>query len=266
MPENFKNPAASAGTAPGNADKLTVKGIIEDVIFQNADNGYTICVIDADGEPITLTGIIPAAAEGEMISAQGEWVNHPTYGKQFSVSSYSKEMPATAAAILTYLSSGAVKGIGPVTAKRIVDLYGEDSLNVIEEHPEWLADIKGISPKKAKEIAESFKNQYGMRQVMLYFQGMLSPNLALKVYKQWGNAAIDILRNNPYLLCDEIDGVGFERADALAKSLGFQNDDEDRVIAGVKYVLYSELNRSGNCYLPLEVLTQRAAEILGVSA
>lgn len=102
--------------------------------------------------------------------------------------------------------------------------------------------------------------------MLLYFQGMLTPNLALKVYKQWGNAAIDILRQNPYLLCDEIDGVGFERADTLAKSLGFQNDDEDRVIAGVKYVLQSELNRSGNCYLPLEILVNRAAEILGVSA
>ena len=242
-----------------------IKGIIEDVVFQNAENGYTICVIDADGEPVTLTGIIPAASEGEMISAVGEWVNHPTYGKQFSVTSYSKELPATAAAILTYLSSGAVKGIGPVTAKRIVDLYGEDSLNVIEEHPEWLADIRGITAKKAAEISESFRNQYGMRQVLLYFQGMLSPNLALKVYKQWGNAAIDILRNNPYLLCDEIDGVGFERADKLAKSLGFQNEDEDRVIAGVKYVLYNELNRSGNCYMPLELLVRKAAEILGVS-
>lgn len=248
-----------------NNTQITVKGIIEDVVFQNADNGYTICVIDADGEPVTLVGVIPAACEGEMISAMGEWVNHPTYGKQFSVSSYSKELPATSAAILTYLSSGAVKGIGPVTAKRIVDLYGEDSLNVIEEHPEWLADIKGISPKKATEIAESFKNQYGMRQVMLYFQGMLTPNLALKVYRQWGNAAIDILRSNPYLLCDEIDGVGFERADTLAKSLGFENEDEDRVIAGIKYVLYNELNRSGNCYLPLDILLRRASEILGVS-
>ena len=264
MPDTNKT-ALTGASAGADPQKITVKGIIEDVIFQNAENGYTICVIDADGEPVTLTGIIPAAVEGEMISAEGEWVNHPTYGRQFSVSAYSKEMPATAAAILTYLSSGAVKGIGPVTAKRIVDLYGEDSLNVIEEHPEWLADIKGISPKKAGEIAESFRNQYGMRQVMLYFQGMLSPNLALKVYKQWGNAAIDILRNNPYLLCDEIDGVGFERADALAKSLGFQNDDEDRVIAGVKYVLYAELNRSGNCYLPLEILVRRASEILAVS-
>ncbi len=263
MPEQNRLP--DKAEAPNNAE-LTVKGIIEDVVFQNADNGYTICVIDADGEPVTLTGIIPAAAEGEMISAKGTWVNHPTYGKQFSVTAYSKEMPATSAAILTYLSSGAVKGIGPVMAQRIVDIYGEDSLNVIEEHPEWLADIKGISPKKAKEISESFRNQYGMRQVLLYFQGMLTPNLALKVYKQWGNAAIDILRQNPYLLCDEIDGVGFERADALAKSLGFQNDDEDRVIAGVKYVLYRELNRSGNCYLPLELLVRLSSEILGVSA
>ena len=244
---------------------ITVKGIIEDIVFQNADNGYTICVIDADGEPITLVGIMPGIGEGEMMTAKGQWVNHPTYGKQFSVTQYSKEMPASAAAILTYLSSGAVKGIGPVTAKRIVDLYGEDSLNVIEEHPDWLADIKGISPKKAAEISESFKNQYGMRQVMLYFQGLLSPNLALKVYKQWGNAAIDILRQNPYLLCDEVEGVGFEKADTFAKSLGVANDDEDRLMAGIKYVLYAELNRSGNCYMPIDLLSSRCTELLGVS-
>lgn len=246
-------------------ERLTVKGIAEDIVFQNPDNGYTICVIDSDGEPITVTGIMPGVAEGEMLTAEGKWVNHPTYGRQFAVESYSKEMPATAAAILTYLSSGAVKGIGPVTAKRIVDIYGEDSLNVIEEHPEWLSDIKGITVKKAKEISESFKNQYGMRQVMLYFQGLLSPNLALKVYKQWGNAAIDILRQNPYLLCDEVDGVGFEKADTFAKSLGVTNEDEDRLIAGVKYVLYAELNRNGNCYMPLDILVKRASEMLGVT-
>lgn len=245
-------------------DNIILKGIIEDVIFQNAENGYSICVIDCDGEPVTLTGTMPGLSEGEMITAKGSFVNHPTYGKQFSVLSYSKELPATSAAILTYLSSGAVKGIGPVTAKRIVDIYGEDSLNVIEEHPEWLSDIKGISPKKAMEIAESFRNQYGMRQVMLYFQGLLSPNLALKVYKQWGNAAIDILRQNPYLLCDEVEGVGFEKADTFAKSLGIAPEDEDRVMAGIKYVLYSDLNRTGNCYMPLKELTKRAVEILGV--
>lgn len=247
-----------------NTERIIVKGIIEDIVFKNADNGYTICVIDCDGEPVTLTGIMPGIGEGEMMTAEGEWVNHPTYGKQFSVTAYSKEMPATAAAILTYLSSGAVKGIGPVTAKRIVDLYGEDSLNVIEEHPDWLADIKGISPKKAQEISESFRNQYGMRQVMLYFQGLLSPNLALKVYKQWGNAAIDILRQNPYLLCDEVDGVGFEKADIFARSLGFEAQDEDRLIAGIKYVLYAEINRNGNCYLPINELCTKASDILGV--
>lgn len=256
MPEN-KNQMT-------NDDNIIIKGIIEDIVFQNTDNGYAICVIDSGGEPVTLTGIMPGLSEGEMITANGSFVNHPTYGRQFSVNSYSKEMPATSAAILTYLSSGAVKGIGPVTAKRIVDLYGEDSLNVIEEHPEWLSDIKGISPKKATEIAESFRNQYGMRQVMLYFQGLLSPNLALKVYKQWGNAAIDILRQNPYLLCDEVEGVGFEKADTFARSLGIAPEDEDRVMAGIKYVLYADLNRAGNCYMPLNELTTKAVEVLGV--
>ena len=130
MPEETRPTAKENDTA-----ELTVKGIIEDVVFQNAENGYTICIIDADGEPVTITGIIPCAAEGELISAKGTWVNHPTYGKQFSVTAYSKEMPATSAAILTYLSSGAVKGIGPVTAQRIVDIYGEESLMSLRSIP-----------------------------------------------------------------------------------------------------------------------------------
>lgn len=248
-----------------NNSDISVKGVIEDIVFHNGENGYTICIIDSEGEPITLTGIMPGLNEGEMLSAKGNWVTHPTYGRQFSVTEYSKEMPATSAAILTYLSSGAVKGIGPVSAKRIVDTYGEDSLNVIEEHPDWLADIKGISLKKAMEISESFKNQYGMRQVMLYFQGLLSPALALKVYKQWGNAAIDILRQSPYLLCDELTGVGFEKADIFARSLGVTETDEDRLMAGIKHCLYAELNRSGNCYMPLELLIKECTRLLGVS-
>ena len=241
-----------------------VKGSVEDVIFQNPENGYTICVLDCGGTPVTVTGVMPGIAEGEVITAEGEWVNHPTYGRQFSVNDYSHELPATAASILAYLSSGAVRGIGPVTARRIVDQYGEDTFHVIEQHPEWLADVKGISPKKAAEIAESFRNQYGMRQVMLFFSGLLTPNLALKVYRQWGAASVDILRTSPYLLCDEIDGVGFEKADTFAKSLGVENDDEERVAAGIKYVLLAALHRSGNCFMPLEALCAAAAELLNV--
>ncbi|MCR5352717.1 MAG: ATP-dependent RecD-like DNA helicase [Clostridiales bacterium] len=252
MPENIENES-----------RQTITGTVEEIVFQNPDNGYVICVIESNGDFATVTGTIPGISEGEMIKAVGKWVNHPTYGRQFCVEEYSRDFPEMTPAILAYLSSGAVRGIGPVTAKRIVDMYGDNTLNVIDEHPEWLSDIKGITPKKAAEIAQSFKNQFGMRQVMLYFQGLLSPKLALKVYKRWGSVAIDVFRSNPYLLCDEIDGVSFERADSIAKGMGFDNDDEERIMAGIKYLLYLELNRSGNCYLPLDVLVKRTSEMLG---
>ncbi len=248
----------------GEQNMNTVKGMVDNVTYHNPDNGYTICTIDCEGEEITLVGYIPAINEGEYIYAQGSWKNHPNYGRQFSVESYKKELPATKDSILSYLSSGVIKGIGPVTAKRIVDRYGEETLSVIEEHPEYLAQIKGISPKRVKEIKESFASQYGMRQVMLYFEGMLSPRLSLKAYKKWGNAAVDILRNNPYLLCEEIEGIGFEKADLLARKMGVPDDSEERVASGIKYLLSLEVSRNGNCCVPLDMLVSKTATVLGV--
>ena len=243
--------------------KQTVKGLVDNITYQNPDNGYTVCTVDYEGNPVTLVGIIPTLTEGEYISAEGSWTSHPTYGKQFSVTSYQKELPATSDSILAYLSSGVIKGIGPVTARRIVDKYGSETLKVIEEHPEWLSEIKGITSKRISEISESFKNQYGMRQVMLDFQGMLSPAMCLKIYKQWGNASVDVLRTNPYVLCDQVDGIGFEKADSMAQKLGFTLDNEERIYAGIKYELGLELNRAGNCCLPLDMLTQKASALLG---
>lgn len=243
----------------------TVKGMVDNITYHNPDNGYTICTIDCEGEEITLVGCIPAINEGEYIFAEGVWKNHPTYGRQFSVESYKRELPATTEAILSYLSSGVIKGIGPVTAKRIVDRYGEDTLKVIEEHPDYLVDIKGISPKRVKEISESFNNQYGMRQVMLYFEGMLSPRLSLKAFKKWGNAAVDVLRNNPYLLCEELEGIGFEKADAMARKMGVPNDSQERIASGIKYLLSLELSRNGHCYISLESLLSKTSTVLSVS-
>lgn len=245
------------------AQKSEIKGLVDNITYQNPDNGYTVCTVDCDGEPVTVVGNIPMLGEGEFICAKGSFTNHPTYGRQFVVEEYQKELPATSESILAYLSSGVIKGIGPVTAKRIVDKYGEETLKVMEEHPEWLSDIKGVTAKRLDSISKSFRDQYGMRQIMLYFQGMLSPAMSIKVYKQWGNAAIDILRTNPYLLCEEIDGIGFERADQMALKMGFLPDSEDRLASGVKYVLSLELNRNGNCCVPLSSLTQKSASALG---
>lgn len=246
-------------------EKATVKGLVNNITYSNPDNGYCVCSIDCEGEEITLVGCVPGICEGEYIYAEGKWVNHPTYGEQLSVESYRRELPATTDAILSYLSSGVIKGIGPVTAKRIVDRYGEDTLKVIEEHPEYLTDIKGISPKKVSEISESFRNQYGMRQVMLYFEGMLSPALSLKAYKKWGNASVDVLRNNPYLLCEELSGIGFEKADAMAKKIGFANNSTERISAGIQYMLSLELSRNGHCCVPLSTLLTRTSTVLQVS-
>lgn len=254
---------AKAGLHMAQSQTHNIRGLVDNITYQNPDNGYTVCTVDCDGEPVTVVGNIPMLCEGEFISAQGAWTNHATYGRQFVVESYQKELPATTESILAYLSSGVIKGIGPVTAKRIVDKYGEDTLKVIEEHPEWLSDIKGVTAKRLDSISKSFKEQYGMRQVMLYFQGMLSPAISLKVYKQWGNAAVDILRTNPYLLCEEIDGIGFERADQMALKMGFLTDSEERLCAGVKYVLSLELNRNGNCCVPLEMLISKSSAALG---
>ena len=250
----------------GELNNNTVKGMVDNITYHNPDNGYTICTIDCEGEEITLVGCIPTISEGEYIFATGVWKNHPTYGRQFSVESYKKELPATEDSILSYLSSGVIKGIGPVTAKRIVDKYGDETLKVMEEHPEYLAEIKGISPKRVKEISESFSNQYGMRQVMLYFEGMLSPRLSLKAYKKWGNAAVDVLRNNPYLLCEELDGIGFEKADFMAQKMGVPSDSSERIASGIKYLLSLELSRNGNCFVSLPVLLSKTSTVLGVSS
>ncbi len=247
-----------------SASNNTVKGMVDNITYHNPDNGYTICTIDCEGEEITLVGCIPAINEGEYIFAEGVWKNHHTYGRQFSVESYKRELPATTDAILSYLSSGVIKGIGPVTAKRIVDRYGEETLKVIEEHPDYLVDIKGISPKRVKEISESFNNQYGMRQVMLYFEGMLSPRLSLKAFKKWGNAAVDVLRNNPYLLCEELEGIGFEKADAMARKMGIPGDSQERIASGIKYLLSLELSRNGHCYVSLESLLSKTSTVLSV--
>ncbi len=245
-----------------NTNTNHIKGIVNSVTFQNPDNGYCVFKVDVDGEEITMVGVVPLISEGEFISATGTWSNHAAYGPQFVVESYQKELPATEESILAYLSSGVIKGIGPVTAKRIVERYKDKTLEVIEEHPDWLLDIKGITAKKIDDISESFQNQYGMRQVMLYFQGMLSPVMSMKVYKQWGTSGIDVLRNNPYLLCDEIDGIGFERADAMARKMGFVQDSDERIAAGVKYILSLELSRNGNCCLPTESLLSKTSTLL----
>ncbi len=250
----------------GIADKeglLSMEGSVEKIIYQNEENGYTVCEIFTPSDEIfTLVGNMPYLSEGETISALGNWVNHATFGKQFKVEFYEKQLPATETAILKYLSSGAVRGIGKVTAQRIVSQFGADSFDVIEHNPQWLAEIPGISPKKAEQISASFAAQFGMRNVMMFCREYFGPTTAVKIYKKWGNGAVERIKQNPYILCGEIYGVGFEKADAIAKNLGMKKNAPERIAMGLKYVLMHNAASNGHSFLPLDKLCTVAKRLL----
>ena len=247
-----------------NKDLLSVEGTVDKIIYVNDANGYTVCeLLTSAGEILTLVGVMPFLAEGETIEAQGEYVTHPSFGRQFKVEYYEKQLPATESAILKYLSSGVIKGIGPATAKRIVGQYMLDTFDVMENHPEWLSDIPGISKKKAADIGEMFREQFGMRNVVMFCRDFFGPSLSVKIYKELGSGAVDMIKNNPYILCERISGIGFEKADAVARSVGISKSSEDRIAAGVNYVLNYNAMENGHVFLPLSKLVPTADKLLG---
>ena len=253
-------------TVDGELQKL--EGSVERVIYSNEENGYTICdiAVSEDGEIITAVGIMPMIGAGDQMRLWGEWVHNPKYGRQFSVTQYERMMPADTASMLRYLASRAIKGIGPKTAQRIIDEFGDESFEVIENHPEWLASIKGISMKMALSASESFKEQAGIRSAMMFFREWFGVTTTVKIYKKWGHSAVDIAKKNPYRLCNEIDGIGFERADLMAQKLGVLGDDIERVMSGLRYVLLQNGMQNGHVCLPREKLRDSAAMLLGVEA
>lgn len=246
-------------------EEVYIDGVVEDIIYSNEENGYTVCTINWGGQPTTIVGIMPYIAEGETVKVQGVWQVHATFGRQFRVNYFEKKLPTTASAILKYLASGAIKGIGPVTADRIVDKFGEDTLDVIENNPRWLCDIRGISPKRADSIHNSYVEQFGMRNVMMFCNEFFGPALSVKIFKKYGSAAIDIIKVTPYRLCDDIQGIGFDKADKVAMSLGFSKDCPERTEAGIIHILNSASMNGGHCYLPENELVENASRILGVS-
>ena len=248
-----------------NADKHTVAGTVTAIIYQNEDNGYTVCEIEtAEGEAITVTGTLPYLAEGDKITARGAWVHHNVYGEQFKAEAYEKTLPAEEGDILRYLSAGNIKGIGPRTAARIVDKFGTDTFEIIANHPDWLTDIPGISPKKAAAISESFAETAGVRAVMMFCQDYFPPSAAVKIYKRWGGASVDRLKENPYLLVNDIDGIGFAGADKLAMSIGIAPDAKERIAAGVSHILANEAQLNGHTCLPAAEIVRLSAELLSV--
>ena len=251
----------------GPMDDLGVtklSGSIEHVIYANEDNGYAICDLGTDtDELVTITGTLPYIGEGDVVTVYGKWVHNPKYGRQFKVEQFEKQLPADRASILRYLSSSTIKGIGPKTARRIVDEFGDESFDVIENHPEWLAAIPGITSKKAHAISEEFKNQAGIRSAMIFFREFFGAAMTVRIYKKWGGKAVDLAKRNPYLLCEEIEGIGFEKADRMAIKLGVEQDSPERLESGVQYMLSANAQQNGHVCLPEEKLVPSAAKLLG---
>ena len=200
-------------------ETVELEGSVERVIYSNEENGYAIIEISStDGEINTVTGTLLDVGEGEHIKVYGKWVHNARYGRQFSAANYEKILPADSESILRYLASGAIKGIGPKTAQRIVALYGEETFDVIENHSEWLAQIQGISMRKAIDIGEAFRASAGMRSTMMFFRDYFGAALTMRIYKIWGAKAVPTVKENPYVLCEQVEGIGFERADEMARA------------------------------------------------
>jgi len=237
---------------------------VSKIIFQNEDNGYVVCEIETDTELAVVNGVMPFLSEGEIISATGKWTVHQSFGRQFKAEYYEKKLPSSKKAVVKYLSSGAVRGIGKITAKRIVDQFGDDTFEVLENHPDWLADVKGITIAKANEISEDFKAMFGQRQVVSFCSGYFNMPTAVRIYKQYGAGAIDVIKTNPFALCDAVYGVNFENADKLASSLGQDKESENRIYAGLKYILTHNSQTNGHLFVPYENLMPAAASMLKI--
>ncbi|MBE6690280.1 MAG: ATP-dependent RecD-like DNA helicase [Ruminococcaceae bacterium] len=249
---------------PDGAERLT--GSVESVIYTNEENGYTILDFGTDqNELVTVVGTLPYVAEGDELTVFGKWVHNPKYGRQFQVEQFEKRLPSDEAAILRYLSSGAVKGIGPKKAQKLVELFGEDTFEVIQNHPDWMTQIPGISRRMAEEISAEFARQAGIRTAMMFFRDFFGAALTVRIYKAWGNAAVDMARENPYRLCEEIEGIGFEKADSMAEKLGFDRNGPARVQSGILYVLSYNGALNGHTCLPSERLIEAAAAMLEVT-
>ena len=243
----------------------TLIGTIENVVYHNESNDYTVLEIsDSNNNYVTAVGVIPMAFEGEEVELKGNWTYHKEFGKQFAFDAFEKRLPRETDGILQYLSSRTVKGVGPVTALKIVNRFGTESFEVIENHPEWLADIPGITLKKAAAISESFREQTGIRGVMMFCSDYMGTGEVTRVYKKLGQSAVDVIRENPYILCGEDFGISFEKADAIAKSLGQALDAKHRILSGVKYILAYNGSTNGHTCLPVDKATAAAAQLLEI--
>ena len=240
-----------------------LEAVMEDTVFRNEENGYSVMQMRAGRESVTVVGTLPALAAGEQVLLSGAWVEHPQYGRQWKATACEIRKPTTLLGIERYLGSGLIRGVGPATAKLIVQEFGRRTLDVMSEHPERLTEVPGIGKKRAAQLAEAFREQYAAREAMVFLQSYgVSPALAVRITKAYGADAQRKIRENPYRLMDDVEGVGFLTADRIALALGVPPDSEYRLQAGLKYVLQEAAASAGHTYLPRETLLAQAAKAL----
>ncbi len=242
----------------------TIKGYVDHIIYRNTENGYTVLVLICEEDELTCVGIFSDIVEGENIEAKGEYIEHPSYGRQFKVEYFEERAPEDEMAIERYLGSGAIKGIGVALAARIVRRFKKDTFRIIEEEPERLAEVKGISERKAMEIADQVNEKKDLRQAMIFLQQYgIHTNLAVKIYNTYGQRVYSVLSENPYQMAEDIDGVGFKTADDIAARVGIRTDSDFRIRSGILYVLL-QASGEGHTYLPMEELTRRTSQLLEI--
>ncbi|MDF5756686.1 ATP-dependent RecD-like DNA helicase [Spongiactinospora sp. TRM90649] len=259
---------ASRDGAAGNLAS-TIHGVLERVTYANEETGYTIARVATErggDDLLTVVGPLLGAQVGESLRLTGRWTSHPRYGRQFEVWSYLTVLPATVQGIQRYLGSGLIKGIGPKMAERIVGHFGTGTLDVIEKEPGRLVEVPGLGPKRTKMIAAAWEEQKVIKEVMVFLQGVgVSTSIAVRIFKQYGDSSIDVVRSEPYRLADDVWGIGFKTADTIAQAVGIPHDSPERIKAGLRYTL-SQAADDGHCFLPAPNLVGDAVKILGVEA
>lgn len=244
---------------------VTIEGVVDNIVFRNEENNYTICKVKNEKEIVTVVGIIPYINEGQEYRIEGEWTVHPKFGKQIKIQSISEIIPTTTSGIEKYLASGIIEGIGKVTARKIVEFFGEDTIDILDNNIERLTEIPGIGKKKIDTITKSYIEQKITKDIIIFFQGFgITVNMAMKIYKKFGINCIGVVKDNPYILTEHISGIGFKSADAIAKSLGVDKDSLFRVKSGISYII-NEFCAMGNTYIPLNKLIDKGVLLLEVS-
>ncbi|MDE7395802.1 MAG: AAA family ATPase, partial [Clostridiales bacterium] len=244
---------------------MVIGGTIDEIRFRNDENGFTIVVLDCEGEPVICVGAFPPVYEGATVSLVGEFTMHPKFGKQFKVTRVQASRPDTIDGIIRYLGSGLIPGIGPKLALSIAEKFGTDTFDVIKNAPERLASVRGVSKSKAQEISMRYEQIESMQKTMVFLQGHGIPlGTSLKIFKEYGDDTVTVLSQNPYRLVEEVDGIGFITADRIAEKLGVEKNSSFRLRAGILYTLKEAADKNGNTYLPYNTLVTAAANLLDV--